>query len=199
MAEDCCKLVGNFQTGLDGCIVSVSTSCSTEFGAICNDTPIEGPTVGTLNIAGYADDQLWKGCPSRAGVNISFVRKYDCAKDKLYFIFNGKGQSFYTGDANKFVSLHSEVKENCPAISASSQSGPATIYTESTQINGYGMTYKGGPISFTTDAKGTSLSLGGIFSDVDTYYLQSFNLELTPAQLPIATYSFVYSPNIGEE
>lgn len=196
MAEECCKLVGDLNLGLTGCIISVNTSCSTEVGAVCGDEPAEGPTVGTLNIAGYASDDIWIGCPSRAGVSISFVRKYDCENDQLHFIFNGQGQSFYTGEANQLVTLNTELPTSCAALSASSQSGPATIYSESTQINGYGMSYNGDPISFDTSAEGTVVSLGGIFAGTD-YYLQSFNLELTPAQLPVATYSFVYSPNIG--
>jgi hypothetical protein len=77
------------------------------------------------------------------------------------------------------------------AVSASSSSGPSTVYTKTTQYNGYGMTYNGDPISFTTDAEGTEISLGGIFSG-NTYYLQSFSFEAQPGQFPIVTYSLVH-------
>jgi hypothetical protein len=196
MAGECCQLVGALDLGLDGCFISVSTNCSTEIGAICGDDPVEGPTIGTVNLSAYMGEELWVGCPSKAGVSIPFIRKYDCENDRLYFIFNGKGQSFYNGDADQFVSLHTVLPTSCTSINASSGSGPASIYNVSTQINGYGMSYDSGPINFSTDAKGTAIELGGIFSG-PVYYLQNFSLDLQPGQLPTVSYSLVFSPNGG--
>jgi len=191
MADNCCLLVGDLDLGIAGCFISVNTSCTTEVGAVCGEDPQEGPTVGVVNLSAYASTEVWVGCPSRAGVSIPFIRKYDCDIDKLYFIFSGQGQSFFTGEADQFVSLNTTLPTTCEALNANSSSGPATLYTRSTQQNGYGMTYNGGPISFVTNADSTEITLGGIF-DYSTYYLQSFNLELTPGQLPVVSYSMVY-------
>ena len=81
MAE-CCQLVGDLQLGINGCIISINTSCSTEGIIACGDeTPLPGPTTGTINITAYATDQPWIGCPARAGVSIPYLRKYDCKND----------------------------------------------------------------------------------------------------------------------
>ena len=191
MADECCLLVGDLDLGLNGCFISVNSSCTTEVGAVCGDEPQEGPTVGVVNLSAHASRDLWIGCPSRAGVSIPYIRKYDCDLDKLYFIFSGQGQSFFTGEAGQFVSLNTLLPTSCEALNANSSSGPASLYTRSTQYNGYGMTYDGSPISFVTDADSTVIDLGGIFRD-NVYYLQSFNLELTPGQLPVVSYSMVY-------
>jgi hypothetical protein len=193
MAEECCQLVGDLDLGIDGCIISINTSCNTEWSMACGDLqPLEGPSTGTVNITAYADTQLWIGCPSKAGVSIPFVRKYDCDNDITHFIFNGQGQSYYTGEANQYVSLVHEMGYTCEAISASSASGPTSIYTKTQQVNGYGMVYNGEPIPFTTSAEGTEIVLGGILGDT-TYYLQSFSLDLNPGQFPTASYSFVHA------
>lgn len=194
MATGCCQLVGDLELGLEGCVISVSTNTSTEVITSCGDDPLEGPTIGTVNISGYASTDLWVGCPSRAGVSIPFIRKYDCVNDIVYFIFSGQGQSFYVGEANQFVSLYRELETTSDSLSASSSSGPASIYTMTTQYNGYGLIYSGNPISFSTTAEGTEISLGGVLSG-PTYYLQNFSLEAQPGQLPVASYSLVYSVN----
>ena len=190
MAEDCCKLVGNLNLGLAGCIISVSTNCNTEVITACGDeSPLEGPTIGNLSISGYGSETLWKGCSCRAGITTNFIRKYDCESNTVYLIFAGQGQSFYTGEADSFVTLSTVFPTECISINAGSQSGPSTVYAESTQVNGYGMSYSGGPISFTTDKLGTKITLG-MFGEC---YLQNFSLDLQPGQLPVASYSFVYA------
>jgi hypothetical protein len=195
MGIECCKLVGNLDLALDGCIISISTSFTTDVGAVCGDTPLEGPSIASVNITAYASFEPWVGCPSRAGVSIPFIRKYDCLNDLVYFIFNGQGQSFYTGDANQFVTLKNEMQTTSRFLSASSQGGPAGLYTDTIQHNGYGLIYDGSPISFDTSADGTAANLGNI-TDGKTSYLQNFSLDLSPTQLPVVTYSFVYS--LGE-
>ena len=197
MADDsCCQLVGNLNLGLDGCIISITTGCSTDIIMACGDDPLEGPTTGTVNITAFAGTELWVGCPSRAGVSIPFIRKYDCINDIVYFIFSGQGQSFYTGKANQFVSLNKTLPTSCTSISASSSSGPASIYANSTQVNGYGMTYNGGPISFATTPNGAEIRLGGVLSG-PVYYLQNFSLEAQSGQLPTVSYSLVYANSGG--
>ena len=189
-ADGCCQLVGNLDLGIDGCFISVSTNCSTEI-VQCGDSASEGPSTGTINLSAYADNVLWDACPSKAGVSVNFMRKYDCDSDSVYFIFAGQGQSFYTGEADRYVSLNQTLPTGCTSINASSSSGPAAIYAVTEQVNGFGLRYDGDPISFTTTDAGTSIYLGGIFDK--TCYLQSFSFDATPGQFPVVSYSFVHS------
>lgn len=192
MASNCCQLVGALNLGINGCFISISTSSSTEIITNC-DNIYEGPTVATLNLSAYASTDLWTGCPGRAGVSIPYNRRYDCDGDVVHFIFSGRGQSFYVGDVGAYVSLYRTASTTSESMSASSSSGPAAVYMRTTQYNGYGMTYRGDPISFTTSEEGTTISLGGVFSG-ETYYLQNFSFDAQPGQFPIVSYSFVYSP-----
>lgn len=192
MAE-CCQLVGNLSIGGVGCYISVNTSCNTEITNVCgDDTPLCGPTIQTITLAGYAVSNIHIGCPGKAGVSIPWIRKYDCDNNKIHFLFSGEGQSYVSGDVGGIVTLNNSV--NCApqsaAFSASSSSGPSSIYMETVQTNGYGLDYSGGPISFRTSKEGTTVSLrvGNING---TFYLQTFNLDLQPGQLPVANYTFI--------
>ena len=182
----CCQLVGNLSLGLDGCIISISTSSSSEVAAVCGDEPLEGPVTHSVSISGYASDIIWTGCPGKAGVNIPYIRKYDCAINKLYFIFAGQGQSFISGPVGGFASLYKSFS-SITSFSASSSSGPASVYMETTQTNGYGLRYSGGPFSFTTSELSIPINLGSL----GDHYLQSFSFDAQPGQLPIASYNFV--------
>jgi hypothetical protein len=184
----CCQIVGGLQLGLDGCIISVSTSSSAEVAAVCGDEPLEGPVTHSVSISGYASNTLWAACPGKAGVNIPYIRKYDCVQNKLYFIFAGQGQSFISGPVGGFASLY-KAFSSVTSFSASSSSGPTGIYMETTQTNGYGLRYSGSPISFSTGELGSPIDLGGALGG--EHYLQSFNFDAQPGQIPIASYTFV--------
>ena len=188
MANECCQLVGNLDLGIDGCIISVSTNCNTEVAVVCGDEPLEGTSIFTVNLSAYASTTLWVGCPAKAGVSIPYVRKYDCVNDVVYLIFAGQGQSFKSGDVDSFISLNNTMETTSTSYSASSSSGPAAIYMQTTQTNGYGLSYSGDPISFNTADGETLVNLGNLGND---FYLQSFNFDAQPGQLPVATYVFV--------
>ena len=191
MAGGCCQLVGDLHLGLSaGCIISINTNCSTEGVIACgDDQPLEGPTTGTVSITAYADTKPWVGCPAKAGLNIPYIRKYDCEQDIVYFIPSGQGQSFTSGDTQGFASVR-YVLSSCVSLSASSANGPAASYMETTQINGYGLSYNGGPISIATTPQMEPSNLGGSLpSDL---YLQSFSFDAQPGQLPTVSYSYVY-------
>ena len=105
----CCKFVGNLQLGINGCIVSISTSCNTELNYSCG-VPLPGPSTVTVNLSAFhffADKtfKVWEGCPTKAGVSIPYITKYDCESDKVHFLFSGQGQSFGIGSYSNFVSL----------------------------------------------------------------------------------------------
>ena len=188
MPNECCQLVGNLDLGIDGCIISVSTSCNTEVGVTCGEEPLEGPSTSTVNLSAYASTNLWVGCPAKAGVNINYIRKYDCVNDTVYLIFAGQGQSFISGDVGSTINLNNTLETTCTSFSASSSSGPSTVYMQTTQTNGYGLSYTGGPISFNTADGESLIDLGSLGND---FYLQSFNFDAQPGQLPVVSYTFV--------
>jgi len=194
MGAECCNLVGNLSISM-GCYISVSTNCNTEIINVCGeDTPLCGPTTQTVNLSGFASSVVHIGCPGKAGVSIPWVRKYDCDTDIVYFLFSGKGQSYVSGDVGGLASISTAVEcaPSTSSFSANSSSGPTSIYMETSQTNGYGLDYTGGPISFTASKTGTvaKLNVGNISG---TFYLQTFNLDVQPGQLPVANYTFVRS------
>ncbi len=191
-AACCCQLVGGLVLGAEG-IISVSTSSSSEIAATCGDEPLEGPVTHSVSISGYASKDVWTSCPGKAGVNIPYIRKYDCVNNVLYFIFAGQGQSFISGNVGGFASLYKSFS-SVTSFSASSSSGPTGIYMETTQTNGYGLHYSGGPYSFSTGDLGSPIDLGGKLGGA--HYLQSFSFDAQPGQIPIASYNFV-APMMG--
>jgi len=197
MSTNCCKLVGNFFIDTDfnlpnGCFISVNNNINTELSnQDCDLTG--GVTVGTLNISGYVSSTVFQGCPGRAGVTVLWQRKYDCSSDMLYFIYGGEGRSYMSGNADTYVELNRTFGQKTRIITASSQSGPATLFSDIEQIEGIGMDYSGGPISFNTDSEsGVTMSNMGI--GISDYYLQTFNIELVPGSIPVASYTFAYVP-----
>lgn len=194
MAEDCCYIVGGYPiTGelSDKCIVSVNVNTSTDTSK-CGDCLIIGPTVGTISISGYVKDSIHAACSGKAGVQIPWVRKYDCESNVVHFLFSGEGKAFTAGDIENLaeVNLASDIQI---LMNASSSSGPGATYSRMEQTNGYGMVYTGGPIGFDTSEKSTLMfdgtSVGVPYSEC---YMQSFSLDMNSGQVPTASYSFVF-------
>jgi len=200
MAIDCCCLAGNLNINLDDskCLISLSTSSKTQFSQLCSDsTVIIGPVVGTLSITAYADDKIHKGCSAGAGVSMPWLVKYDCDNDELHYLFGGEGSSYTTGDVSAYAYKHVNAAARYKSISASAGSGPATPCTVACREEGYGLTYNGGPISFSTSSEQElSYSSSYIISDLGAkdglMYLQSFSVEYTPGNIPVASYSFLF-------
>ena len=199
MAENCCKLVGNLIINdLDGCITSVNVSSRSEIIRECAGQILIGPTTGTVSITGYAvtpsnfSSGVHTGCPGRAGVSIPWVRRYDCDGDVLYLLSAGEGSSYVAGDVEGLATLNTATGRSFPSISASSTSGPATIYMETSQEEGYGLTYGGGPISFNTQDE---LIIANFGVGEGPLYLQNFSVEFNPGEIPTASYSFMFVIN----
>ncbi len=190
MALDCCKLVGNFPIE-DECIISLSMSSSTEANKI-GDELVIGPTIGTVSVTGYATNNIHIGCPGKASVSIPWIRRYDCDTDTVYFIFAGAGKSSIAGNVDGLASLNQSLDIKYNTASASSSSGPATVYFYEQQEDGYGFLYNGSPYSFSANTEDGVIfdRIGGI--GPPEWYLQSFNLNLQPGQIPTASYSFVF-------
>jgi hypothetical protein len=198
MSEVCCQLVGDLALDFsEGCLISINTTCNTEAIIACGEeNPLAGPTTGTLSITSFTGNELWEGCPSKVGLSVNYLRRYDCESNILYFIPNGQGQSFIYGDITSNIAEIKYKLFTCVALSASSSSGPAAIYTNTPQTNGYGLIYNGGPINIETTPEMLPMQLGVLpGSDL---YLQSFSFDAQPGQFPTVTYSFAYTLE-GEE
>jgi hypothetical protein len=152
--------------------------------------PIIGPTIGTVSVVGYATTSVHYACPGRAGVTIPWVRKWDCDNNVVYFLFAGQGRSFIYGDVGGLATLNEAVC-SFDVVNASSQSGPTALYTDTTQTDGYGLKYIGQPFSFETSDEG-AVTFDNFGVGEGPLYLQSFNLDCSPGNLPTASYSFVF-------
>lgn len=194
MATNCCYPAGGYPISgelSDKCIVSVNVNTSTDTSK-CGDCLIIGPTIGTISISGYVKDGIHAACAGKAGVQIPWVRKYDCDSNIVHFLFAGEGKGFTAGDIENLAEV-TLVSDTQTTVNASSSSGPGAIYSHMEQTNGYGMVYTGGPISFDTRTKSSLMfdgnSVGVPYSEC---YMQSFSLDMNPGQVPTASYSFVF-------
>lgn len=200
---DCCQLVGSF-TGLDldGCIISVNMSSRAELIKECGGEVLFGPTTGTVSITGYAvplnnpGSVIHVGCPGKAGVSIPWVRRYDCGgtdnsnPGTVYLIQAGQGSSYVSGDIQNLAQLNIDPNIEFTSVSASSSSGPASIYMYTTQKDGYGLNYTGGPIAF--NSEDSMVFSNFLIPGGPALYLQNFSLETNPGEIPVANYSFMF-------
>jgi hypothetical protein len=190
MASECCQFVGNLDLPVEGCIISINVSSNTETFWLCNQVKL-GPTIGSVSVSAIADTELYSGCPSKAGVSILWTRKYDCDTDTVYFINNGEGQSYISGDTAGLATLNSTTGRVYPVISASASSGPTSLYMSIEREDGFGMNYTGGPWEFDTSTKeGVTFNNFGV--GTGDLYLQNFDLTLTPGEFPTANYTFAF-------
>lgn len=189
-SADCCNLVGNYPNAPSG-VFSINVNSKTEVSKAGSELII-GPTVGTVSMSGYAKNLIHRGCAGRASISIPWVRKYDCDNDELHFIFAGAGQSSVAGDIGGLASIQNSAGITYKVVSANSSSGPTTLYSKEEQEDGYGLSYNGGPMAFTTDDSGGAEFGNFLGVGSGPLYLQSFNLTTTPGQLPVANYSFIF-------
>lgn len=191
----CCQLVGNLTLSINGCVVSISVDSSTEIIDVCKEL-MTGATVGTVNVSGYADNTIFKGCPSKAGVTIPWMRRYDCENDETHFIKTGEGSSYISagngslGFISSYVTLKNPTGRKYKIINASSSSGPYSLYMEAIREDGYGMKYTKDLFPFDTsgDMKFNNFGVGE-----GSMYLQSFNIDFNPGAYPTVSYSFMFS------
>lgn len=197
MGIECCKLTSQLDC-FPYCLTSISNNISTELNTVCApEFIIKGPTIGNLSISGYALDHIYTGCPAKASVSLTWVRKYDCEYNKNYFIFQRGGQASVIAPTHisDYVTLHNEQATGI-VMSANVGGGPVSMYTYDTEHIGFGLTYRGTPIQFTTetaDNEGVilrSTSFCGITAEA--FYLTNFSVDYSPGEVPIASYSFIY-------
>ena len=203
MADDCCRLVGSLGVTIPGCVISINMNSRTEVVKECDGEPLIGPTTGTVSVTAYASPtRVYHGCQASANVSIPWVKRYDCETDTVYYINAGKGTSSIIGESyvSPYARIINDIGRRYPNVSASVGSGPATVYALQEQIDGYGLTYNSGPINFNTnDENSITLPMGSVVpsefdvpSGATDLYMQSFNLNLNPGEIPQVSYSFVF-------
>lgn len=208
MAEDCCLLVGNMGITIPGCVISINMNSRTEVVKECDGLPLIGPSTGSVSVTAYTNDMRpYSGCQASANVSIPWVRRYDCETDTVYYINAGKGTASIIGESYvaAYASIINDVGRKYPNVSASVGNGPTSIYALQEQIDGYGLRYSGGPINFSSDNENSiTFNFGSIVpsefnvpSGATDLYLQSFNLNLNPGEIPQVSYSFAFGITDG--
>lgn len=200
---NCCILASNFNgiSGINGCLISANLNARVEIVKECGTGPngevIFGPTVGSLSLSAYADSNLHHNCAGRAGVSIQWSRHQGCnfaagAQTGIFFIKTGSGSSFVAGNVDGLAEIVKGTGRQYPNISISSQGGPASLGTTITQTDGAGLIYTGDPISFDSsrDTLIYNFSVTYDGNTISEWYLSNFSLEMTPGELPIASYTF---------
>ncbi len=186
---ECCKLVGNMWIGVGG-IISISSRFNTEIGKAGNNILV-GPTTGVVSVGAYAGKFAHVGCPGRGSVTIPWKKRYDCDHDKTYYIFSGEGESNVSGNISGLITLN-KVVNSYRVVQASASSGPAAIYEDEIQYDGYGAKYVGNPWQFDTSLE-QNVTIDTGIADYGPMFLQSFSLDLNANQIPTVNYEFVYS------
>ena len=108
--SDCCFLVGNYVTELEG-IISINSRTNFEASKV-EGCIILGPSTGTVSVTAYADNKVYSGCNATASVSIPWIRKYDCDNDINYFIFQSGGMAQIAGnpaDVSYLVGLNNSL------------------------------------------------------------------------------------------
>lgn len=187
---NCCNLVGDLRIDVPG-IVSIGVSSDTESSWIEGELVI-GPTIGKVSVSAYASPSVHCACPGRASVTIPWIKKLDCDAQKVYFIFSGQGRSTISGDVGGMASIVQSLGRDYTILNANASSGPTVPYEQNIQHDGYGLSYSGGPWSFTTSEE-YDVMVGSIGSIAGPLYLESFSLECSPGSIPTVSYSFAFA------
>jgi len=203
MGEECCLLVGGIEFNPKyGCIISISMNSRTEVVKECGDVALLGPTTGSVNLTAYVREmEIYAGCQASANVSIPWVRKYACEGDVVYYIQSGKGSASIIGQdyVDPYAKLLSDTGRRYYNISANVGQGPTSIYAIQEQVDGSGLDYYGGPIDFNTGQGSVVQQWEDIMpvnflkpEGATPLYLQSFNLNLNPGEIPQVSYSFAF-------
>lgn len=208
---DCCITAGQFDDiNIAGCLISANFTGRSEIIKECGSGStgdvIFGPTIGSLSITAYANGaNIHRSCQGKAGVSIPWTRHYDCGitaggvsatSEGVIFIKAGSGSSFVAGDVLGLATIikPSVGRNSYPSLSISSQGGPSSIGTYILQTDGAGLNYTGEPSALSFNSSNDSMKFNFSMTypggNITEWYLQSFNLEVSPGELPIASYSF---------
>lgn len=202
MAGCVCSIAGMLDVGYDG-IISASLTAGTDIKVTSEGVILQGPTLGSLNITAYPFprdtynlmDYFGVQCPSRVGVNMSWVQKYDCDNDIYYFIPIRGGLAYYEGDLPVQFSIDTTIT-SYESMDASAASGPAAVVLQMTHFDVYGLYYNGLPIPIEAGIPQAYEIFQGILPVGAELYLQSFSFSFTPPNDATVNYSFAFVYNL---
>ena len=202
--SNCCNLVGNFFGNSDNKptgIISVTSQGSAEVRLVSaggRNVATVGPSTGTVSISAYASNERYYGCPGRANVTVPWIIKNDCSEQR--YLFGGAGRSSISGDVGTYAEFPHIAGVTNPVnsynvVSASASSGPASLYENSIQRDGFGLIYRGNPwIINTSTEDGCTINLTSYgIGAYGVCKLQNINLQCVPGKIPVVNMSFIYS------
>ncbi len=185
-------------------IISANLRTNTEVTLTAANTPLYGATTGDLSITAYAPlsaaERNSLTCPSKAGVNYNWERRYECdvgSRLIVHLIPRGGIKAYKEGPVTSKISM--TTVKGYTSFSASASSGPTTPYIYNTHNDGYNFAYTGDPIKVSANdgkyAKTLEIFSAGQIPELAgaEFYLQSFSWDYTPPNVPTVTYSFLLS------
>jgi len=194
-----CLIAGNLFPGLAGLgIISVNLRVNTEITLTGNNVVLAGPTVGDLSVTAYAPlgGEILP-CPGRAGVSFNWDRRNECDSGSgiiVHFIPRGGVKAYKEGAVTNKISI-TTINQNT-SVNASAGSGPFAPVIYLNHYDGYNFSYTGIPISVSQADSQQPKNLS-IFNNVlvipGALYLQSFNWQYDPPNVPTVSYSFLFS------
>lgn len=201
MATCICHVAGEFPILGSLGIFSANLRTNTDVTVTEGGLVLYGPAFGDLSVSAYSilepGEESLLGCPGRAGASYNWDRRYDCDEAstiKVYFIPRGRTRSYREGDITAQIIM--TAIETYRFFSASAASGPTTPYLIQDHTDAYNFIYNGGPISISTQDAYNEKNVGifdGILPAGSKLYLQSFNWEYTPPNVPTVSYSFLFT------
>jgi len=200
MADQCvCNIVANFPylSGLG--IVSANLRTNREIVVNSDGLVLYGPSFGDLSITAYGDfaDTKLLTCPAKAGASYTWDRRYECDTTSniiVYFIPRGRIRSYKEGEVNHNISL--TPASSHVSFSASASSGPTAVFLKQDHIDAYDFTYSGDPIPLVPGNAYNAIEvdfLNSLLPTGSSLYLQNFSWDYTPPQIPMLSYSFLFS------
>lgn len=203
MSYDCfCNIAAMFPITKRG-IISATLRSSTNVTVTEGGIVLAGTSNGDLSITGYAPlaGEILS-CPGRAGVSFVWNQKIECDPKtgvymKTHFIPGSTAKAYTEGDVTQQISMIELIDYN--VFNASASSGPTTVYFNMEHRDGYEFRYLGEPIPIGINSSKKSTTIDFLSSvlpsnaDRFSLYLANFSWEYTPPNIPIVSYSFLFS------
>lgn len=203
MSYDCfCNIAAEFPITKEG-IISAALRSSTNVTVTEGGVVLAGTSTGDLSITAYAplDGEILE-CSGRAGASFTWNQRVECDPDtgvymKTHFIPGGNVKSYTEGDITSQISMIELIDYN--VFNASASSGPHTVYFDVEHRDGYSFLYSGEPITINSSSNRESMTISFLSnvlpSDTNRFslYLANFSWEYTPPNIPIVSYSFLFS------
>jgi len=205
-----CNVAGEFKVLAGYGIISANLRSNVNFSIGETGVILYGPATGDLSITAYAPltpaDTANLSCPGRAGSQFNWAQFIECENDSsgfiVHYVPNGRNSGYMEGDVTEKISMVSLPGcTNYKTFSISAGSGPSTPSLRFTHRDGYYLTYKNGsPIPIGIESGTNPTVVGFLTSGAEPLlppgsklYLNSFSWEYNPPEIPIVSYSFLFS------